>query len=180
MIVRTFGGQIGKQNSMPISLYPYLCRFGCLCQNEVMVKRKSSRSSAEQNEDSERINFEDALGDVERIVRQLESGEAGLGESLDLYAVGVQRLKECHQLLNAAERQISLLSGFDADGNPITEPFGDSPDETLEAKQQARTGRRKAPAPQADDNGRNSVTRRNDEEVQDDKPSSVDDSPGLF
>ena len=39
----------------------------------------------------------------------------------------MQRLKRCHTQLEAAERRIELLSGVDADGNPVTEPFDDTP-----------------------------------------------------
>lgn len=165
---------------MPIYVYPYLGRSGLVCQNELMAKRKTSRSSGKNNDDDERISFEDALRDVERIVGQLEGGEAGLGESLDLYAAGVKRLKECHELLNAAERRISLLSGFDAEGNPITEPFGDSPDETLEAKQKARARRRKSPTPQTGGKGGDSGKTGDQQEADASGITSVDDSPGLF
>jgi hypothetical protein len=34
------------------------------------------------------------------------------------------------------------LSGVDADGNPITEPFQESDDDSLDAKAAARAGRR--------------------------------------
>jgi exodeoxyribonuclease VII small subunit len=146
----------------------------------MMAKKKSNRSSAEQTDESEDINFEDSLSDVERIVGQLEKGDAGLGESLKLYAAGIKRLKECHDLLSAAERQISLLSGFDADGNAVTEPFGDSVGETLEEKQKARVRRRRSPSPQKKGNGDDSRTMSFEEEVGDDESSTVDGSPGLF
>ena len=160
---------------MNATVYPYLGRSGRLCQNDLMAKKKSTRTRANQIDESEGIDFEDALADVECIVARLESGETGLGESLELYEAGVKRLKECHALLHAAERQISLLSGFDADGNPITEPMEDASDETLEEKQKARRKRRRSAAPQSDDNGADSLT-----EDADSPSSTVDDSPGLF
>tara|TARA_R110002049_G_scaffold27321_3_gene94428 strand:- start:69300 stop:69722 length:423 start_codon:yes stop_codon:yes gene_type:complete len=140
-----------------------------------MAKKKSARSGAKQTEESDGIDFEDALADVEQIVGKLESGDAGLGESLELYEAGVKRLKECHRLLGQAEQKISLLSGFDADGNAITEPFDEVADETLQQKQAARQRRRRAKSPKNATKGGES-----DNGDADDSSSTVDDSPGLF
>jgi hypothetical protein len=41
-----------------------------------------------------------------------------------------------------AERKIELLSGVDADGNPITERFEETEADSLEAKGAGRAGRR--------------------------------------
>lgn len=70
--------------------------------------------------------FEESLAELESIVADLEGGELGLSDALARYAEGVRRLKQCHAQLQAAERRIELLSGVDADGNPITTPFDDS------------------------------------------------------
>jgi exodeoxyribonuclease VII small subunit len=45
-------------------------------------------------------------------------------------------------LLERAERKIELLSGVDADGNPITEPFEDVELSSLEEKAASRGQRR--------------------------------------
>ena len=57
------------------------------------------------------------------IVNDLEAGQLGLSGSLHRYEQGVQHLKHCLQLLESAEQKISLLTGVDADGNPLTEPY---------------------------------------------------------
>lgn len=67
--------------------------------------------------------FESAVDEIEQIVQRLESGQLDLGESLEQYARGIDTLQECHRLLADAERRVTLLSGFDADGNPITTPI---------------------------------------------------------
>ena len=69
------------------------------------------------------IDFEQALSDVESIVGKLESGELGLTDSLQQYEIGIKRLKQCHALLQQAERRVTLLSGVNEEGNPITEAF---------------------------------------------------------
>jgi exodeoxyribonuclease VII small subunit len=88
--------------------------------------------------------FEQALEEVEEIVSKLEGGKLELAQSLDEYQRGIGTLKECYEILADAERRITLLSGFDADGNPVTEPFEEQP-MTTEAKQAARSVRRSAP-----------------------------------
>lgn len=67
--------------------------------------------------------FESAVDEIEQIVQRLESGQLDLGESLQQYARGIETLQECHRLLEDAERRVTLLSGFDADGNPVTTPI---------------------------------------------------------
>jgi len=67
-------------------------------------------------------DFETALEEVESIVRRLESGELALDESLQQYETAVGRMRQCYQLLEDAERKISVLSGFDAEGNPVLNP----------------------------------------------------------
>lgn len=69
--------------------------------------------------------FEEALEALERIVHDLEEGRIGLAESLSRYEEGVKLIKQCHSLLEHAERKIELLTGVDASGNPISEPFDD-------------------------------------------------------
>lgn len=86
-------------------------------------------------------SFEQALEQLEQIVHQLEEGEVGLAEALDHYEKGVGLLKQCYGLLERAERRIELLSGVDAAGNPITEPFSDE-EASLDEKSQNRSRRR--------------------------------------
>lgn len=84
------------------------------------AKPKSAKASAGENE-----SFEEALAELDAIVADLEGGELGLDESLARYEQGVARLRRCHAELDNAERKIELLSGVDADGNPVTRPFDD-------------------------------------------------------
>ena len=63
--------------------------------------------------------FEQALAELERIVRDLEDGRTGLEESLARYEQGVALLKRCYSHLNHAEQRISELAGTDAAGNSV-------------------------------------------------------------
>src|SRR3954454_21140193 len=87
-------------------------------------------------------SFEDSLKELEKIVAELESGKLGLSDALARYEEGVKHLKGCQQLLEMAERKIEILSGMDADGNPIAESFEIGEVETLEGKAAARGQRR--------------------------------------
>ena len=88
-------------------------------------------------------SFEQALQELEQIVRKLEEGQLGLSDSLGQYEAGVKRLQQCFAALEKAERRIELLSGVDAAGNPVTKPFSDD-DLALEEKAGARSRRRSA------------------------------------
>jgi exodeoxyribonuclease VII small subunit len=87
------------------------------------------------------LTFEQALAQLETIIRELEDGQIGLADGLTRYEQGVQLLKQCYQGLENAQRRIELLSRIDADGNPVTEPFDDQAI-SLEEKAQSRGRRR--------------------------------------
>ncbi len=70
--------------------------------------------------------FELALARLEALVRELEDGRIGLAEALARYEEGVGLLKQCFGQLEAAERRIELLTGVDAAGNPVVQPFDDT------------------------------------------------------
>ena len=128
-----------------------------------MAKKKTKKS------DSQQPSFEDSLAQLEETVQQLEAGQLGLSESLELYERGIKTLKECHQALSAAERRIELVTGVDEAGNPKTESF-DEGDMTLEQKRTKRSRRRSGA--KASDTGKK-------EDLADDE-GDVDVSGSLF
>jgi exodeoxyribonuclease VII small subunit len=67
--------------------------------------------------------FEQSLAELDQIVRDLEDGQLGLEDALDRYEVGVGLLKRCYGQLRQAEQRILLLTGVDAEGQPITQPL---------------------------------------------------------
>lgn len=54
--------------------------------------------------------FEAALKELETILTEIESGEAGLEESLVKYERGNFLIQHCRAVLNSAEKQIELLT----------------------------------------------------------------------
>jgi exodeoxyribonuclease VII small subunit len=71
------------------------------------------------------LSFEDALKALEEIVRRLESGEAPLDQSIDLYARGDALRAHCQARLDAAQTRIEAIVA-DRDGKPTgVRPFDD-------------------------------------------------------
>ncbi len=96
---------------------------------------------------SGQLRFEDALERLEEIVHALEEGDIGLNESLERYEEGVKLLRQSYELLQRAERRIELLSGVDAEGNPITQPFDDTA--TIDQDEPGKRRRRRSLPPRA-------------------------------
>jgi exodeoxyribonuclease VII small subunit len=69
------------------------------------------------------LAFEDALKELEQVVRCLEDGNTGLEEALGHYEKGVGLLTQCYGQLRQAEQRIQLLTGETADGQPVTALF---------------------------------------------------------
>lgn len=57
----------------------------------------------------EPVSFEEALKELEGIVKKLESGEAKLEEALGLFERGVKLSRFCSQKLEEAEKKIEML-----------------------------------------------------------------------
>jgi exodeoxyribonuclease VII small subunit len=55
-------------------------------------------------------DFESAIAELERIVKQLEEGDLPLDRSLALFERGVTLSRYCHDQLTSAERRIEQLS----------------------------------------------------------------------
>jgi exodeoxyribonuclease VII small subunit len=55
-------------------------------------------------------DFESAIAELEKIVKQLEEGDLPLDKSLALFERGVTLSRYCHQQLGAAERRIDQLT----------------------------------------------------------------------
>lgn len=68
------------------------------------------------------LNFEDALGELEAIVRSLETGQAPLEESITAYERGIALKKHCETRLRDAQAKIEKIT-VDKDGTIATEPL---------------------------------------------------------
>jgi exodeoxyribonuclease VII small subunit len=70
------------------------------------------------------IAFEEALQELERRVRRLESGEIPLEEALALFEEGVTLARTCHEHLEAAEKRVAALTrgSRGVEERPLVEP----------------------------------------------------------
>ena len=71
---------------------------------------------------AEDLSFEEALSELEKIVRQLESGGADLKSSIDSYERGMTLKKLCEGKLKEAQTKIEKIT-LSADGKVATESF---------------------------------------------------------
>lgn len=63
------------------------------------------------------LPFEQALEELERIVRRLERGEVPLAESIEIYERGEALKRHCEALLKRAEARIEKIT-LGPDGRP--------------------------------------------------------------
>lgn len=60
--------------------------------------------------ENKELQFEEALARLEEIVRALESGDAPLDKSLELFEEGVSLVKLCNSKLDSARQKVTLLT----------------------------------------------------------------------
>lgn len=70
---------------------------------------------------AERLSFEQALGRLEQVVRELESGDLQLEQALTLFQEGVTLARQCGLELDQAESRIEKL--LEQNGEPVTVPL---------------------------------------------------------
>jgi exodeoxyribonuclease VII small subunit len=69
------------------------------------------------------LPFEQALAELESILRELEDGTTNLEEALIRYERGVGLLRQCYAQLRDAEQKVKLLAGLTDDGGAELQPF---------------------------------------------------------
>ena len=69
-----------------------------------MEKKMAARKNAEKEQ-----TFEEALGELEAIVAEMEQGEPTLVELTEKYSRGVMLVDKCQQELDRAEKMIDMM-----------------------------------------------------------------------
>ena len=67
------------------------------------------------------MSFEDALAELEQIVRRLEAGQVKLDEAILCYERGAQLKRHCEQKLNEAQQRVDRIV-IGPDGSVGAEP----------------------------------------------------------
>ena len=71
----------------------------------------------------EEMSFEEAMAELEQVVAKLESGQAPLDQSIDLYERGAKLKERCEGRLKDAELRVNkIIAGNDGVARG-TEPF---------------------------------------------------------
>ena len=68
-----------------------------------------------------KMSFEDALSELEEIVRSLETGKARLEDAISAYERGALLKSHCEKKLKEAQAKVEKIS-LGADGKVSTEP----------------------------------------------------------
>lgn len=78
-------------------------------------------TKAEIPADIAKLSFEDALEQLEEIVRNLEGGDSALDDAIASYERGAALRRHCDSKLRQAQERVEKIS-LGADGTPDTEP----------------------------------------------------------
>lgn len=84
-----------------------------------MAKQKPADSDVP--EDVAQLSFEDAMSELEDIVRELEQGSGSLDRAITVYARGAALKKHCEAKLKEAQLRIEKVV-LDSEGKPDVEP----------------------------------------------------------
>lgn len=68
------------------------------------------------------LSFEDALAELERIVRALEEGKGGLEDAIEAYERGDRLKRHCEAKLREAKAKVEKIAEA-KDGGVATEPL---------------------------------------------------------
>jgi exodeoxyribonuclease VII small subunit len=68
-----------------------------------------------------KIDFEASLGQLEKLVGQMEDGDLTLEQSLKAFEDGVKLTRECQKALAEAEQKVQLL--MEQNGELVTTPL---------------------------------------------------------
>jgi exodeoxyribonuclease VII small subunit len=90
------------------------------------------------------VKFEEALEKLEASVKRLDSEELPLEEALSEYEKGLEALKLCRGILDAAQRKLEILVG-EQDGEAEVEEF--DPEAAEAGAGEARAAKTRAAAP---------------------------------
>ena len=69
------------------------------------------------------LRFEQALAELEAILRELEDGTTSLEDALARYERGVGLLRHCYAQLRDAEQKVKVLAGLTEEGGADLKPF---------------------------------------------------------
>lgn len=86
--------------------------------------RQTREGVVGSNEPIEAMGFDRVLQRLRQVVSQLETGQLGIEESLQVYEEGIALARRAHQVLDNAEKRVELLvQGSARNGEMSAAPF---------------------------------------------------------
>ncbi|HMF75492.1 MAG TPA: exodeoxyribonuclease VII small subunit [Bryobacteraceae bacterium] len=73
-------------------------------------------------------NFETSLGELERVVKELEQGDLPLERSLELFESGMRLSADCKRLLEEAESRVEILTKRGSEMIAVPYTLGNQPE----------------------------------------------------
>lgn len=64
-----------------------------------------------------KINFEESLSELEKIIASLEGGDCTLDEAIKLFENGIKYTDRCRSILDSAEKKIITLTELEREEN---------------------------------------------------------------
>lgn len=89
----------------------------------MLTSMDEGKASAAKAEDISQLSFEQALGALEDIVKQLERGDVPLDQSITLYERGEALRAACQSRLDAAQARIERIVTNASGAATGTQPF---------------------------------------------------------
>jgi len=86
------------------------------------MEKKPTPSSAPIPADIAKLSFEDALSELEKLVKQLEDGKAKLDDAIGAYERGAHLKRHCETKLREAQAKIEMIT-VGNDGSITTTSF---------------------------------------------------------
>ncbi len=83
---------------------------------------KQAAAAAADSLSLEQVSFEQAMKELEAIVRRLEGGSSALEEAIQDYVRGTKLERHCRAQLDAAKLKIEAIAKHEA-GAPVLQPF---------------------------------------------------------
>ncbi len=85
-------------------------------------KSKASKGTGAAEGAGDELKFEDAMSQLEEVVRKLEGGDVPLEESLAAFERGVALVRTLHTRLDGVQEKIEQLTAGSR-GEPLLEPL---------------------------------------------------------
>jgi len=86
------------------------------------MEKATASEAAKLPADVTKLSFEDALFELEKLVKQLEDGKAKLEDAINAYQRGAQLKQHCESKLREAQAKIEQIS-IGSDGKVSSVPF---------------------------------------------------------